>query len=205
MKSGLGLLKGMAVTAKNFAKSYVDKEHLTTVQYPEQREKLKENFRNVPFLVFDGSPEAGTRCVACKICEIECPPQCIYIEVDFDENGNSRKRPKVFDIDFTVCMNCGICAETCPFDAIKMDSIFELSSIDRFTGQLADKTRLLKSNEYYNEIKPTEASAVDAKLASKKKPPPPKPAAAAASFGGGFFFAASRASTAAASVGLMLW
>jgi len=178
--AGTGLIKGMAVTAKNFVGSYFDKKRLTTVQYPEERETLKENFRNVPFLIFDQDPEAGLRCVACKICEIECPPQCIYIELELDEKGQSLKRPKVFDVDFTVCMNCGICAETCPFEAIKMDSEFELSTTDRFLSQLADKHKLSKSNEYYHQIKPTEAAAVDAKLAAKKKPPPPKAAAPAA-------------------------
>ena len=177
--SGQGLLKGLAVTAKNFVGSYVDKERLVTQQYPEEQHKPKQNFRNVPFLVLDGDPNAGLRCVACKICEQECPPQCIYIEATYDEQGNSLKKPKVFDVDFTVCMNCGICAETCPFDAIKMDSVFELASTDRFTGQLADKHRLAKSNEYYHQVKPTEAEAVDARLAAKKKPPPAKAPVAA--------------------------
>jgi NADH-quinone oxidoreductase subunit I len=187
MSFGGGLLKGMAVTAKNFVASYFKKERLVTVQYPEQVEPPKENFRNIPFLIFDGDVESGTRCVACKICEQECPPQCIYIEQTYDEAGNSLKKPKVFDIDLTVCMNCGLCAETCPFDAIKMDSVFELSTTGRFYEQLATKERLLKPNEYYHKIKPTEATAVDARLAAKKKPPPkkdpppaaPKPAEAA--------------------------
>ena len=34
---GTGVLKGMAVTAKNFVGSYFDKERLITVQYPEER------------------------------------------------------------------------------------------------------------------------------------------------------------------------
>ena len=178
MSFGIGLLKGMAVTAKNFVESYYDKSRLTTIQYPEEKQLPKENFRNVPFLLFDNDPNAGIRCVACKICEMECPPQCIYIEIDRDEKGKPLRRPKVFDIDMTVCMNCGICAETCPFEAIKMDSEYELSSYDRFYGQLADKNRLLKSNEYYHRIKPTEAEAVDAKLKAKTKKPAAKPAAA---------------------------
>ena len=34
---GTGILKGMAVTARNFVGSYFEKERLTTVQYPEER------------------------------------------------------------------------------------------------------------------------------------------------------------------------
>ncbi len=180
MSYGLGMLKGMAVTAKNFVESYYKKDRMVTVQYPEEKELPKENFRNIPFLLFDDKPDTGIRCVACKICEMECPPQCIYIEIEKDEKGKPLRRPRVFDIDLTVCMNCGICAETCPFEAIKMDSVYELSSYDRFYGQLADKNRLLKSNEYYHKIKPTEADAVDAKLKSKAKKPAAKAAAAPA-------------------------
>jgi NADH-quinone oxidoreductase subunit I len=182
MSFGGGMIRALAMTARNFVGSYFHKERLVTVQYPEERLTLKENFRNIPFLVFDGAAEAGLRCTACKICEQECPPQCIFIELLTDEKGISKKRPKVFDIDMTVCMNCGICAEVCPFDAIKMDSEYELSTADRFTGLLADKKRLGKSNEYYHRIKHTEAAGVDERLAAKKKPAPvpAKPAAAPA-------------------------
>ncbi|MBI1948656.1 MAG: NADH-quinone oxidoreductase subunit I [Deltaproteobacteria bacterium] len=182
MSFGGGMLKSLAMTARNFVGSYFDKKRLVTVQYPEERLTPKENFRNIPFLVFDGDAETGLRCTACKICEQECPPQCIFIELLTDEKGISKKKPKVFDIDMTVCMNCGICAEVCPFDAIKMDSEYELSTTDRFTGLLADKVRLGKSNEYYHRIKHTEAVGVDERLAAKKKPAPApvKPAAAPA-------------------------
>lgn len=171
---GTGILKGMAVTAKNFVGSYYDKSRLTTIQYPEEKVKVQENFRNFPFLVFDGTPESGTRCVACKICEDECPPQCIYIIRETDEKGKPVPRPKVFDIDVSICMNCQICVEVCPFDAIKMDHEYEYSNDDRFYGLLHTKEKLLKPNEYYQKIRPKEAAEVDAKLAAKKK----KPAAA---------------------------
>src|SRR6266567_3831430 len=73
---GTGILKGMAVTARNFVGSYFEKDRLITVQYPEERIPLPENYRNFPFLPYDGDdPHAGLRCVACKICEKECPAQ----------------------------------------------------------------------------------------------------------------------------------
>jgi NADH-quinone oxidoreductase subunit I len=65
-------------------------------------------------------------------------------------------------------MSCQICAEVCPFDAIKMDVDYNLSTDDRFGGLLFDKQRLSKSNEYYNAIHPTEASAVDVRLAAER-------------------------------------
>ncbi len=164
---GLGLLKGMGITAKNFIASYTKPESLITEEYPEEKPKLPENNRNFPFLVFDDDPDAGLRCVSCKICERECPPQCIYIVQERDENGRPVKQPKVFDIDISVCMSCQICVEVCPFDAIKMDQEYELSSLDRFDPLIHDRQRLSKSNEYYHSIHPAEAAAVDAVLAEK--------------------------------------
>jgi NADH-quinone oxidoreductase subunit I len=166
---GTGVLKGMAVTAKNFVGSYFDKERLITVQYPEERSPLPENYRNFPFLVYDNDPQAGLRCVACKICEKECPPQCIYIVKSDDKKpdymGKAQFYPATFDIDISVCMSCQICVEVCPFEAIKMDKVYELSRRERFDALLMNKSELAKSNEYYHNIHPVEAAEVDAALA----------------------------------------
>ena len=70
-------------------------------------------------------------------------------------------------------MSCQICVEVCPFEAIKMDKVFELSRRERFDALLTRKNELAKSNSYYHQIHPTEAAEVDAKLteaAAKKKP-----------------------------------
>jgi NADH-quinone oxidoreductase subunit I len=167
---GTGLLKGLAVTAKNFVGSFHDPKRYTTVEYPEEPTKLPENYRNFPFLVFDGDQAIdGLRCVACKICEVECPPQCIYIIPDRDEKGRPTKKPKVFDIDVSVCMSCQICVEVCPFDAIKMDQHFEIATADRFNGLLLHRENLAKSDAYYHSIHPTEAAQVDAILAEAKR------------------------------------
>lgn len=180
---GFGLPKGLAVTAKNFLQSYVVPERMTTVQYPEQKVPLHENFRSFPFLVYDESPDAP-RCTACKICEKECPPQCIYIVEDRDEKGKALRRPKVFDIDYSVCMGCQICVELCPFESIKMDQVYELSTTDRFEGLLVRKEQLLKTADYYEKIHPTEAKPVNEKIRAqiekKKKADAAKAAAAAA-------------------------
>src|SRR5216117_4162602 len=180
---GTGILKGMAVTLRNFAGSYFYKERLITVQYPEERSPLPENYRNFPILIYDNDPQAGLRCVACKICEKECPPQCIYIIKSDDKKpdymGKPQFYPKVFDIDISVCMSCQICVEVCPFEAIKMDKDFELSKRERFDALLMRKDDLAKSNDYYRRISPTDAAQVDAKLtaaaesAAKKKAPAP--------------------------------
>jgi NADH-quinone oxidoreductase subunit I len=170
---GEGILKGLAETAKNFAGSFVSAERMTTVQYPEERIPAAEAARVFPFLVYDGADwEAGMRCVACQICEKECPPKCIYIEKSKDKKPDALGKPQFypakFDIDVSVCMSCQICVEVCPFEAIKMDNEFELATDDRFGGLLQDRKQLAKSNEYYHAIHPTEAAEVDARLAAEK-------------------------------------
>jgi NADH-quinone oxidoreductase subunit I len=191
---GTGVLKGMAVTARNFLGSYFEKDRLITVQYPEERSPLPENYRNFPFLVYDNDPEAGLRCVACKICEKECPPQCIYIVKSDDKKpdymGKSQFYPRIFDIDISVCMSCQICVEVCPFEAIKMDKVYELSRRERFDALLIRKQELAKSNNYYHEIHPVEAAGVDATLAKAAAEAEAKKKAAAAA-------AAAKAATAA--------
>ena len=170
---GEGIVTGMVETARNFFGSFIEKDRLTTVQYPEERLPQIEAARNFPILIYDGDdPQAGLRCVACQICEKECPPKCILIEKSKDKKpdyvGKQQFYPAVFDIDVSVCMSCQICVEVCPFEAIKMDIAFELSTDDRFEGLLWKKDRLAKPNEYYRLIHPTEAAEVDAHLGEEK-------------------------------------
>ena len=187
---GEGILKGLSETIMNFAGSFVSAERLTTVQYPEQRIAPLEATRDFPFLVYDsknqedGSDwEAGLRCVACQICEKECPPKCIYIVKSTDKKPDAVGKPQFypvrFDIDISVCMSCQICVEVCPFEAIKMDTEFELSTTDRFGGLLLDRKQLAKSDAYYHRIHPTEADEVDARLAKGRAKADAKSTAAA--------------------------
>ncbi len=194
---GLGILKGMAVTLENFVRSYFDrdrKHHLFTKEYAWKSDAPADQLparadttvttrsRNFPMLLHDGKgsedPMASIRCVACQICERECPPQCIFIEKEYDANGKFVKRPVIFDIDISVCMSCQICVEVCPFDAIVMNSEFELSNNDRFNGLLVRRDALLKSNDYYHRIHPEEAQERDDRMAREKAEKEAKQAAA---------------------------
>jgi NADH-quinone oxidoreductase subunit I len=139
----------MAETARNFLGSRQRRRQLTTIQYPEERQVLAAT-RQFPFLVHDGDDWLkGMRCVACQICEKECPPKCIYIVKSKDKKpdylGKAQFYPATFDIDLSVCMSCQICVEVCPFDAIKMDTEFELSTANRFGGA-GKPAQLARSN-----------------------------------------------------------
>jgi len=172
---GSGILQGLAVTAKNFFGSFHDPARFVTTQYPEERTTLPEAYRNFPFLVAENAedPLGTLRCVACQICEKECPPQCIYIEKSKDKKpdatGKLQLYPAVFDIDISTCMSCQICVEVCPFDAIKMDQVFETATNERFNALLLHKQNLAKPNQYFHRIHPSDAAEVDARLLAERK------------------------------------
>ena len=183
---GQGLLKGLSVTVSRFVESYTedirwllkrygktefrsskDTRGTFTVEYPEQKLPSPEEFRYVPFLVYDEneSGEKNIRCTSCGICAMVCPPQCIWIVRTNDPaTGRPVPQPAEFYIDADVCMNCGFCAEYCPFDAIKMDHDYEIASFER---NLLDKERLLKPVSYYASIRPKNNTREEAARAEK--------------------------------------
>ena len=200
---GLGILKGLSVTMKHFVNTYLDdfsygpfawftgkrytSEALAgrqgaqargvfTIQYPEEVLQPQERFRFMPFLVYeekDGQREY--RCTACGICSKACPPQCIWIvRATNPKTGRPLKSPAEFYIDTDICMNCGSCAEFCPFDAIKMDHDFELADYNR-QAHIHDLQRLGKPVEYYAKIRPSyyaaeeEAKKIKAERAARAK------------------------------------
>lgn len=183
---GSGILKGLGVTAKNFVGSYHDPARMVTQEYPDTPVKLPEAYRNFPFLVTENAtdPMGTLRCVACQICEKECPPQCIYIEKSKDKKpdatGKPQLYPAVFAIDTAVCMSCQICVEVCPFDAIKMDHVFAVAATNRFEGLLLNREQLAKPNSYFHQIHPTDAAEVDGRLTAERKAAEEKARAAAA-------------------------
>ena len=199
---GNGILKGLGVVLKHFAETYLEdfrwwrqgkKRYYTpegiasrmdrdavgifTVQYPEEKLPVPEEFRFIPFLLYevkDGVLEE--RCTSCGICAKVCPPQCIWIVRSNDPNtGRPIPQPAEFFIDIDICMSCGFCAEYCPFDAIKMDHDYELAVYDRKQYNIFDKQKLMKPVEYYASIRPanynreeTARSEAEAAKAAKK-------------------------------------
>jgi NADH-quinone oxidoreductase subunit I len=176
---GLGIVKGMGVTLKRFVETYLDdirwlgKRYYSeegiahrrstdtrvifTVQYPEEKLPVPEEFRYIPFLLYEEGPngEKQDRCTSCGICAKVCPPQCIWIVRTNDPNtGRPIPEPEEFFIDVDICMNCGFCAEYCPFDAIKMDHDYELSVYNRHEKNIFNKEKLSKPVSYYASIRP---------------------------------------------------
>jgi NADH-quinone oxidoreductase subunit I len=176
---GTGIIKGLLVTLKHFfetytndlklkskrlsknavvkARSSADTAGLFTIQYPEQQLVPPEEYRMIPFLLYelDDAGQRKYRCTACGICAKVCPTQCIWITRMKDETtGRPIPQSKEFYIDIDKCMNCGSCAEFCPFDAIKMDHDFEISTYERAETRIFDKQKLGKPVDYYAKIRP---------------------------------------------------
>jgi len=187
---GKGILKGLKVSFLRFVDTYLDdlrwigKRYRTpqgiahrgskgargifTVQYPEEKIPVPEEFRFLPFLVYNEGPngEKNLLCTSCGICSKVCPPQCIWIVRMVDPStGRPKPDPAEFFIDADICMNCGLCAEFCPFDAIKMDHNYELASFGR---AIYDKARLSRSTQYYESIRPDNAARENSARAAKQ-------------------------------------
>ncbi len=92
-----------------------------------------------PFLVVENydhlSGPATTGAPAAAICaKVARRSASGSFAADDPETGRPIPEPAEFYIDIDICMNCGFCAEFCPFDAIKMDHDYELASYDRTTA-----------------------------------------------------------------------
>jgi NADH-quinone oxidoreductase subunit I len=114
--------KGLGVTFVHFFRKKV------TVQYPEQRLELPDNYRGMPVLPTD-SETGKDKCIACGSCARICPEQIIKIEHEVGED--KKRRLKSFDIDIARCMFCGLCSEACPTKGIVMSKHYELTTTSR--------------------------------------------------------------------------
>src|SRR6266567_5823674 len=153
-------------------------EGAVTVQYPHEKEDPPARARGVIALKEEN-------CTVCMLCARQCPDWCIYIE------GHKEKRPPRreggrertvslldrFDIDYALCMYCGICVEVCPFDALFWSPEYEYAEYDIFQ-MTHEKERL---EEWTYKVMPPPELEVGAEPAEAERAPaaaPPGPAPA---------------------------
>jgi NADH-quinone oxidoreductase subunit I len=98
-----------------------------TVQYPEQKQYIPPRWRGR--IILSRDPDGGERCVACYLCAVACPVDCIALQATQDESG--RRYPAFFRINFSRCIYCGFCEEACPTYAIQLTPDFEMSEYRR--------------------------------------------------------------------------
>ena len=127
----LEVIKGLGITIKNML--FAPK---VTIQYPEQRRNYSERFRGMHYIKATNGVE---NCTACMLCPTVCPAECIHIEAG--ERADKEKYPVKFEIDVLRCCFCGMCEEACPKDAIKLSTIYEMSTTHR---EVYDKAFLME-------------------------------------------------------------
>ena len=132
------LIKGLLLTF-----SYQRPSANYTEQYPKERPKIAERFRGAPRL--NNDPVTGeTLCIACNLCALACPEDCI--EVRWERDASGRKALTTFTFDLSRCMFCGLCEDACPTPAIELTQDFELAHDGR-KGMKWDRQTLGQGNQ----------------------------------------------------------
>ncbi|MCL5745965.1 MAG: NADH-quinone oxidoreductase subunit NuoI [Acidobacteria bacterium] len=98
-----------------------------TVQYPEERSYRPPRYRGR--IILSRDPDGGERCVACYLCAVACPVDCIALQATEDATG--RRYPEFFRINFSRCIYCGYCEEACPTYAIQLTPDLEMGEYSR--------------------------------------------------------------------------
>ena len=80
-------------------------------------------------IILSRDPDGGERCVACYLCAVACPVDCIALQATEDEHG--RRYPDFFRINFSRCIFCGYCEEACPTYAIQLTPDYEMGEYQR--------------------------------------------------------------------------
>ena len=120
-KGLLSLLQGMEVTGKYFLSRKV------TEQYPENRATLKMFDRFRGELIMPHNENNEHKCVACGICQMNCPNGSIRVESETvtDDEGKKKRVLKRYIYDIGSCLYCQLCVRSCPHGAITFDTKFE--------------------------------------------------------------------------------
>ncbi len=133
---GLGVLNGMLVTLKHIFKPTF------TVQYPEEVRAIPHRART-NLLWFE------ERCTGCSTCAQACPDGCILVATSAAEDGS--RHVERYEIDFRICMFCGLCTEACPYLAIQPGGTWKDTTAD-FDAMFRDKHALTRfAHDYLRE------------------------------------------------------
>lgn len=121
------LVDGMVVTGKELITPKI------TEQYPENRSTLEiaDRFRAELTLKYDA--EGRHKCIACGICQMNCPNGTIQLTtkmVDLPDGKKKRKLDK-YMYDLGSCTFCMLCVTTCPQDALEFSNDFEQATFTR--------------------------------------------------------------------------
>ena len=98
-----------------------------TVEYPDEQPYMFPRWRGR--IILSRDPDGEERCVACNLCAVACPVDCIALQKAEKDDG--RWYPEFFRINFSRCIMCGFCEEACPTHAIQLTPDFEMAEYKR--------------------------------------------------------------------------
>lgn len=159
-KGVLSLLQGLQVTGKELITPKI------TEKYPENRdtEHVAERFRAILQLKYDN--EGRHKCIACGICERNCPNGTITIATKMVDTPDGKKKRKLdkYSYDLGSCTFCQLCVSTCPQNALEFSNDFEQAVFTR--------EKLVKTLNYLPEKEepapsPEELARIAAERAAK--------------------------------------
>ena len=105
-----------------------------TMNYPYQHVKMTPRYRGHIDLKCDATTGLP-KCIVCMACQKACPSGCIKLD-GVKAEGATRKSPTSYTLDFTMCSLCGLCVESCSFDALEFSKEYNLASIRKEDYQM---------------------------------------------------------------------
>lgn len=150
------LAKGMQVTGKEFVTPKI------TEQYPENRATLQIPDRFRAELTLEYDTKGRHKCIACGICQMNCPNGSIELKTKMVELPDGKKKKVLEDYyyDLGSCTFCMLCVTSCPQDALEFSNDFEQAVFTR--------SKLVKKLNYKPE--PSVEEIIAAASAPKPKP-----------------------------------
>ncbi len=159
------LVQGMSVTGKELVTPKI------TECYPENRDTLKisDRFRAELTLIYDS--EGHHKCIACGICQMNCPNGTIKLTTKMVELPDGKKKRKLdkYMYDLGSCTFCMLCVTTCPQNALEFTNDFEQAVFQR--GSLVKQLNYLPEKDTpVAPAKPSVAPATPKQAAKDSKP-----------------------------------
>lgn len=87
-----------------------------TTKYPKEKSKVSVNFRGAIHIDQE-------KCIACKLCETNCPTGAIVVD----------PKKKYSVVDRSKCILCGMCAVVCPVNVIWFSNDYETAETKKKT------------------------------------------------------------------------
>ena len=131
----MGIMRGMLVTLRHIVRPPI------TVEYPEIE-------RNVPLRARTNLLWFEERCTGCSTCAQACPDGCILVQTSPRDDGSLNIER--YEIDFRICMYCGLCTEACPYQAIQSGGRYD-DAVYVFEEMYRDREALTSEAQAYLE------------------------------------------------------